>query len=132
MASKAQGPYANASMYSFKETPGVGAKAEAGVGRARRSEGRMEVEARGPNAAASAAVSLTGAEAMARAELAGASATAGPLNLKVGLGVDTGASIGPGGVEAKVLGCGFTVGPKISMSLFGNEFGFSLWSKDSK
>ncbi|KAL0180637.1 hypothetical protein M9458_023043, partial [Cirrhinus mrigala] len=38
-----------------------------------------------------------------------ASAKAGPLGVKVGLGFDTGLSAGAGGVEAKILGTGFTI-----------------------
>ncbi|KAL0180635.1 hypothetical protein M9458_023041, partial [Cirrhinus mrigala] len=50
-----------------------------------------------------------------------ASAKAGPVGVKVGLGFDTGASIGLGGVEAKVLGTGISIGPKTSVSVLGSE-----------
>ena len=50
-----------------------------------------------------------------------ASASTGPLGIKVGLSLDTGVSAGVDGVEAKFLGIGFSVGPKTSASVLGNE-----------
>ena len=58
---------------------------------------------------------------MARAEVASASAKAGPLGAKVGLAVDTGASIGPMGAEIKFLGTGIKIGPETSISILGSE-----------
>lgn len=106
--------------------PKTGVYAEAGVGRAHAEYSLFEAEAKGPNASAGAETSLVGVGAMARAELASASAKAGPIGLKVGLGVDTGASIGVNGVEVKVLGTGISVGQKTSVSVLGSEVSCSV------
>ncbi|KAK9966906.1 hypothetical protein ABG768_003988 [Culter alburnus] len=99
----------------------AGAYAEAGVGQARAEYGAFEAEAKGPSASAGAEIGETGVGAMARAELASVSTKAGPVGVKLGLGVDTGLSAGVGGVEAKVLGTGFSVGEKNSVSVLGSE-----------
>ncbi|KAK9966909.1 hypothetical protein ABG768_003991 [Culter alburnus] len=101
--------------------PKIGAYAEAGVGRARAEYSVFEAEARGPNASAGAEASLAGVGAMARAELVSASARAGPVGVKVGLAVDTGGSIGAGGVKAKILGTGFSIGSVNAVAILGNE-----------
>lgn len=64
---------------------------------------------------------------MARAEIGSAAASAGPLNVKVGLGVDTGIKINPDKVELKLLGTGLTLGSTMGISLFGSEFKVKLW-----
>jgi len=48
---------------------------------------------------------------------------------RLGLGLDTGARVGKDGVEAKVLGTGFTVDPNkgVEISLFGSGVNFKLW-----
>lgn len=104
-----------------KRIPKAGVYAEAGVGKARAEFSMFEAEARGPNASAGAGANPLGASAFARAELAGASAAAGPLKAKVGLAADTGVSVGANGLEAKVLGTGFTIGKRPSVSVLGNE-----------
>ncbi|RXM31756.1 hypothetical protein EOD39_16613 [Acipenser ruthenus] len=86
----------------------------------------IQLEAKGSSAAARAEVSALGASAMVRGELASASASVGPVGVKVGLGVDTGASIGVEGIEAKVLGTGFSIGPKTSISVLGSEASCSV------
>lgn len=86
----------------------------------------IQLEAKGSSAAARAEVSALGASAMVRGELASASASIGPVGVKVGLGVDTGASIGVEGIEAKVLGTGFSIGPKTSISVLGSEASCSV------
>ncbi|KAK9966907.1 hypothetical protein ABG768_003989 [Culter alburnus] len=117
--------YARAGAYAsaFEDKPGIpnaGAHA-AGVGRARSEYSIFETETKGPSASAGAEASPVGVGAMARAELYSASAKAGPVGVKVGLGVDTGASVGAGGVEVKFLGTGFSVGEKNSVSVLGSE-----------
>ncbi|CAG5927857.1 unnamed protein product [Menidia menidia] len=128
--------YAGTSTYAHglenktgKRIPKAGICAEAGVGRAKAEWSICEAEAKGPNAAAGlgASAGTLSASAFARAEVASASASAGPVTAKVGLSVDTGAEIGLTGVEAKVLGTGFSFGRKMGVSLFGNEFSFKLW-----
>ncbi|KAK7119025.1 hypothetical protein R3I94_021017 [Phoxinus phoxinus] len=120
--------YARAGKYAdaFEDQPGkripkAGVYAEAGVGRARAEYRVFEAEAKGPNASAGAEASVVEVGAMARAELVSASGKAGPFGGKLGLGVDTGASIGVSGVEAKFLGTGFSIGPKTSVSILGSE-----------
>ncbi len=129
------GTYSDAWTYAdaFENEPGkylpkAGAYAGAGVGLARAEWSVFDAEAKGPNASAGAEASLvSGAKAFAKAELASASASAGPLKATVGLSADTGIGISPTHVEAKVLGTGFSFGRKMGMSLFGTGFEFNLW-----
>uniref|UniRef100_A0A3B3UWB3 Si:ch73-106k19.5 n=1 Tax=Poecilia latipinna TaxID=48699 RepID=A0A3B3UWB3_9TELE len=115
--------------------PKAGAYAEAGVGKARAEWSVFEAEANGPNASAGAGANPLGASAFARAELASASAAAGPVKVKVGLAADTGTfikvntgvDIGLTGVEAKVLGTGFSFGRKMGVSVLGTGIEFNLW-----
>uniref|UniRef100_A0A673H0P6 Uncharacterized protein n=1 Tax=Sinocyclocheilus rhinocerous TaxID=307959 RepID=A0A673H0P6_9TELE len=86
--------------------------------------GIFEVEAKGPNASFDSEISVVKVEAMARAEVASASAKAGPVGVKVGLGFDTGVSVCEDGVETKFLGTGFSIGPKNCISLLGSEVSF--------
>lgn len=112
-----------------KRIPKAGVYAAAGVGYARAEWSIFDAEAKGPNASAgvgASAASLS-AKAFAKAELASASASAGPLKATVGLAADTGVGIGLTGVEAKVLGTGFSSGRKMGVSLFGTGFEFNLW-----
>lgn len=116
------GTYANASENQpGKRIPKAGVFAEAGVGRARAEFSVFQAEAKGPNASVGAEASMVEVGAMARAELASASAKAGPIGVKLGLGVDTGASAGVNGLEAKFLGTGVSIGPKTSVSVVGSE-----------
>ncbi|CAI5648603.1 unnamed protein product [Oreochromis niloticus] len=110
-----------------KRLPKAGAYVEAGVGYARAEWSVFDAEAKGPNASAGAEASVaSGAQAFARAEIASASASAGPVKATVGLGLDTGVGITPIGFEAKVLGTGFSIGPKTGISLFGSGFEIDL------
>ncbi|RXN07874.1 hypothetical protein ROHU_032074 [Labeo rohita] len=131
---KAEGGYAKQGTYetgfenkSGQRIPKKGYLAEAGYGRARAEYSIFEAEAKGPNASFGAEASVAKLGAVARAEIASASAKAGPVGVKVGLGFDTGASVGLSGVEAKVLGIGFSIGPKIGISFLGSELSFSLF-----
>lgn len=87
----------------------------------------FDAEAKGPNAAAEAAMTEDAVGAIARAELASASASVGNVKATVGLGVDTGAKVTSDGVEAKVLGTGVKLGRTVGVSLFGTGFEFKLW-----
>ncbi|XP_058646971.1 uncharacterized protein LOC131549138 [Onychostoma macrolepis] len=131
----AEGTYTRAGSYvdGFENKPGrripkAGVYAEAGVGRYSAEYSVFRFEAKGPNASvvAEATAARLGAGAMAQAEIASASVSAGPVDVKLGLGVDTGAYVGLGGVEAKILGSGASIGPKISVSLLGSELSFSF------
>ena len=95
--------------------------AGAGVGKVEAHISVCDAEANGPNAKANAYASILGAGAMASAELGSASVRAGPVGVKVGLGVDTGARIGTTGVEVKFLGTGFKIGPETSVAFLGSE-----------
>ena len=53
-------------------------------------------------------------------------ARAGPFNLNLGVGVDTGAGIRDDSVTVKALGTGFTVGRKMEVSALGSSFGVDL------
>ncbi|XP_025757210.1 uncharacterized protein LOC112843236 [Oreochromis niloticus] len=131
----AVGAYAGAGAYAdgFEDKPGkrvpkAGVYAAAGVGYASAEWSIFEAKAKGPNASAGAGASLSSlsARAFARAEVASASASAGPIKAKVGLAVDTGVGIGASGLEAQVLGTGFTIGPTLRISLLGNGFELNL------
>ncbi|KAK1793773.1 hypothetical protein P4O66_001504 [Electrophorus voltai] len=125
----AEGAYANADTYAYAFTnkprqliPKAGAVAEAGVGRAGAEWSFFEAEAKGPNASAAAQANVLGASAMARSEVGNASASAGPLKLTAGLGVDTGVRAGADGVEVKFLGTGIKVGQTgFGVSVLGSE-----------
>ncbi|XP_034096151.1 uncharacterized protein LOC117562425 [Gymnodraco acuticeps] len=130
----AKGTYAGTNKYAVgledkpgKRIPKAGVSASAGVGHARGEWSIFEAEAKGPNASAGvgASAGTLSASAFARAEVASASASAGPLKATVGLSVDTGVSVGAG-LEAKLLGCGFSVGRKMGVFLFGNGIEFNL------
>uniref|UniRef100_A0A673GXR8 Uncharacterized protein n=1 Tax=Sinocyclocheilus rhinocerous TaxID=307959 RepID=A0A673GXR8_9TELE len=122
----AEGTYAQSGVKPMKRIPRAGVFAEAGVGRARAEFSVFEAEAKGPNACASAEAYVVGAGAIAQAEIGSASAKAGPVGVKLGLGLDTGASIGPNGVEVKFLGTGFSFGPRTSLSFLGSEVSCSI------
>ncbi|KAI3357832.1 hypothetical protein L3Q82_016220, partial [Scortum barcoo] len=123
-SASAIGTYADAETYVHrgenkpgKRIPKAGACARAGVGLARAEYSVFEAEAKGPNASAEAEASVMRTGAFARAQLASASASAGPLRATVGLSADTGVSIGAEGLEVKILGTGFTIGPTTSFSV---------------
>lgn len=62
--------------------------------------------------------------AIAEADIASASANAGPLEATVGLSATTGAGYHEGNVKAKILGTGFEVGTDgLKLSFFGTGFG---------
>ncbi|KAI5103679.1 hypothetical protein C0J45_7260, partial [Silurus meridionalis] len=124
----ADGMYADTDTYAHafnnepgKRIPKAGAIAEAGVGRAGAAWSIFSVAARGPNASAEAEANGLEAGAMLQAELASIAAAAGPVEAKLGLGIDTGVTIGPTKVELKFLGTGVTLGSTIGVSLFGSE-----------
>lgn len=64
---------------------------------------------------------------MAQAEVGSVSAAAGPVGVKLGLGVDTGVTVSPTKIEAKILGTGVTLGSEIGIALFGSEFKLKFW-----
>ncbi|TKS76549.1 hypothetical protein D9C73_010638 [Collichthys lucidus] len=132
----AAGTYAGAGTFEegFGDKPGkcipkAGVYAVAGVGYARAEWSVFDAEAKGPNAGVGAGVSAASlsAKAMAKAELASASAAAGPVKATLGLAVDTGVTISPTQIEAKVLGTGVSFGRRMGISLFGSGFEFELW-----
>ena len=131
-AAEANAKYARAGKYALcsskpgERIPKAGVYAEAGVGEATAECGVVGAYAKGPNASAGLSASAT-VGAMATAGLGTAGANAGPLAAKVGFQLDTGVSAGLDGISAKALGCGISIGPETSISLFGNEIGFKLF-----
>lgn len=118
--------------HAFNNKPGervpkAGAVAEAGVGRVGAVWSIFSAGAKGPNASAKAEAKLLEAGAMARAELGSVSAAAGPVKVKLGLGIDTGVKISPTKIKVKLLGTGLTFGSTMGISLFGSEFKIKLW-----
>lgn len=85
-----------------------------------------DVKAFGVHAGAEGELGLTGVKAELEAGVTLMDAEAKPggvgIGVKLGLGADTGGSAGLGGVEAKVLGTGFSLGKKTGVSVLGNEF----------
>ncbi len=129
------GTYAGAGTVAngFENKPGkrfarAGAYAAAGVGYARYENSIVDAEIKGPNAAAGiGASSGSGARAFVKAEVASASVSVGPAKATVGLAADTGVSVGSSGVEARMLGTGFAIGPaRVSISVLGSSIEFSL------
>ncbi|KAF5890502.1 receptor tyrosine-protein kinase erbB-4-like, partial [Clarias magur] len=100
-----EGLYANANTYPHTKGRPAGAVAEAGVGRAAAEFSIFSADAKGPNASVGVENGLMG-----RAEVASVSASAGPVGVKLGVGVDTGVTFSPEKTEVKVLGTGVTVG----------------------
>ncbi|KAG7324748.1 hypothetical protein KOW79_011064 [Hemibagrus wyckioides] len=95
----ADGLYAETKTYAnaFKNEPGkripkAGFKAKVGVGRAGAEWRIISVAANGPNASVEAEAMGLEAGAMAQAEIASVSAVAGPIEAKLGLGIDTGST----------------------------------------
>ncbi|XP_057188395.1 uncharacterized protein LOC130553444 [Triplophysa rosa] len=109
-----------------KRIPKVGVYAEAGVGRVHAEVSVLEAEAKGPNDSAGVEASAVGVGAMARAEVGSVAVRAGPVGLKVGLGLDTGVSAGAAGLELKILGTGATFGPNPSVAILGSELSCSI------
>nr|XP_023678439.1 uncharacterized protein LOC111849629 [Paramormyrops kingsleyae] len=103
------------------------ARAKVSAGRIRVTEDDVSAEASGPNASAMFVANNKEAQIMVGAEIASASVSAGPVGMKVGLGVETGARVGDDGAEVKVLGCGMSIGRTMGASFFGNELKFRLW-----
>lgn len=67
-----------------------------------------------------------GTYAGAGAELNLFKADASVFDLKLGVGVETGAGIRNGSLDAHVAGCGVTIGKRMSISVFGNEIGIDF------
>ncbi|KAL7398822.1 hypothetical protein ABVT39_015754 [Epinephelus coioides] len=120
--------YATAGKYEDVSVKEIGVYAGAGLGHACAEWSVLDAEAKGPNASAGAEISkAAGVKAMAKAELASASAAAGPVKAKIGLAADTGIGFGLSGLEAKVLGTGFTIGRRTGISFLGSGFEIRLW-----
>lgn len=95
--------YSNGFALSDFELPKAGVSAEAGLGHVGAEWSIFDAEAKGPNAEAGAEISLAslGAQAYARANLASASASAGPLKAKARVGAHAGVTCS--GAGEKVL-----------------------------
>ena len=79
---------------------------------------------------AEAGAGLGGATAKVRAGIdvinATANTDAGKVNARIGINADTGGSVGPGGVEAKFLGFGVSLGKKTGFSTPLGELSFEF------
>ncbi|CAF3258468.1 unnamed protein product [Rotaria socialis] len=62
-----------------------------------------------------------------KANASAVQANVGPINMNVGVGVDTGVKFGKEGVGVEVLGTGFQIGRTTGFSLFGSSLSFKLW-----
>jgi hypothetical protein len=63
---------------------------------------------------------------MAEAGLHLVDAQASIFNLKIGAAADTGLGIADDSVTVKALGCGFSLGRKVEISVFGSGFGIDF------
>jgi hypothetical protein len=70
-------------------------------------------------AEAEAGTQGVGANAEARLKLFEGAAAG--IGIRLGVGVSTGGSVGNGGLDVKVLGCGFSIGKTTSIRAFDNE-----------
>lgn len=50
----------------------------------------------------------------------------GPVDMDVGVGVDTGVGVKDHSLSAKVLGVGFSIGKETSVSVFGSKIGVNF------
>lgn len=60
------------------------------------------------------------AGAMPQAEIVSISAVAGPIEAKLGVGIDTGVRVSHTKIEAKFLGTGFSIGSTWAILLLGS------------
>uniref|UniRef100_A0A671U6D6 Uncharacterized protein n=1 Tax=Sparus aurata TaxID=8175 RepID=A0A671U6D6_SPAAU len=104
-----------------------GTYAVKGSGYVRKEIGPMCSETKGPCVGIGVGLSESGARVMTKAELASTSVSVGPAKATLGLSADTGVGVGPSGVEAKVLGTGFSLGREVGVSFLGTGFKFKLW-----
>ena len=96
---------------------GVGAEAEA----FKLTGKNVEAKVFGVEAGADAEAGATGVSGEADAKVTMVDAEGAGMGVHLGAGVSTGGSIGVGGVSGKVLGTGFSLGKKTSISVFDNE-----------
>jgi hypothetical protein len=81
-----------------------------------------KIKAFGARVGANAEAGLGGVGASYEARLRLADAEGAGFGVKLGAGISSGVSVGLGGVQAKVAGCGLSVGKKIGVSALDNEF----------
>lgn len=91
------------------------------------SLGNDDVRIRGPRAETGYDFSLNGrATAMIKAKAQAGSVSLGPVSASYGVSADTGVSFDDG-VEAKILGSGFSIGRKTEFSVAGVGVSVKLW-----
>lgn len=123
--SEMEGPFTEAEAHI--DTKKISTNAAVSAGRISVKKGDISVEANGPNASAMFMANDREAKVMVGAEIASASFSMGPVGMKAGFGVKTGARFGEDGAEVKPLGCGMSVGRTMGVSLFGSEVKIKLW-----
>lgn len=108
-------PSADSGTYQTRSTAGIYTRATTMEARAGVSV--LEAAALGPNAGAGLHAGPSGLTAYAKAEAVRAEVSAAGLTVGVGLGVNSGLSLGVDGLEVAVLGFGFSVGPRMAVKL---------------
>ena len=110
----------------------AGAGAKVTMGEASAKWNIFSAYAEGPNAGADAKIGMTEgglpveAGAMAELSLGKAGVKAGPVAAALNVNADTGAKVGPQGVEASVLGLGFSIGKKTGIKTPLGEISFQF------
>jgi hypothetical protein len=102
--------------HTYRTRSTVGAAASLHTARAQAGISVVHASAEGPNLSVGAHAGPSGASAYANAEVCRAEAGVPGVNLGVGLTAKTGASVGPSGLSADILGFGFTIGPKMRIA----------------
>ncbi|KAG5839063.1 hypothetical protein ANANG_G00200970 [Anguilla anguilla] len=108
--------------FTHKSFPKVEAYAGTRVGHLKADLVGVETVLDGPNASVGAQASLSGeVSAIFKAGVGSVSVASGPMKVTAGLGVDTGVSVGPDGVEVQLLGTGIRLGPNPKVSVLGSS-----------
>jgi len=115
------GPNASVEAYAATKSTAVKAGASAGAHVFKFKKDSVEIKTFGVEVGARVEAGAGGIGAGVEAKATLVEAEGGGCGVKLGLGVSTGAEIGPGGVSAKVAGVGFSLGKKVGISVFDNE-----------
>ena len=104
--------------------PSFEVSSKAGVFNISADDERVSIDFDIGTAQAGAVSSATYVGADAKLKLAGGSV--GPFEANLGIGVSTGAGIKDDSLDVKAVGCGFTIGRKIGISVLDNNISIDL------
>lgn len=112
---------AHASTNDIAVKTGVIAEANALEYKGKNGSVDYEFKVLGAKVGAEAEAGTEGVAANAEARLKLFDGGAAGIGIRLGIGASTGGSVGKGGVDVKVLGCGFSIGKTMSIRAFDNE-----------